>query len=451
MFLSMIFVNVLSEDAPLWRMFCPDFKGEAEIVACADGEEGFNRTIRDNFRLPDRAALEAVLPQGKGIVDLGALGDPAAMGVPKQAEPKISDKRARKKKTHEAVVIPPLVPEVAGVSRTRQKAPKLRKTRATAIPKSKPAVTIETREEPVSLFATPTSSSKVADMEVQKEGRRSPSIEVVSGGGTPPYVHVEETAKETAGVTIADTLDSANNLIDPYDAGRQGGEKPKSSVIEKPSGSTATGTGGLGTPFEAARARGLPRQNQINQLSSMLVGSSIIANAIMEDYHVLGRREEETIRLRAEAEEIVKAAREGAEQLEKIERLLRSWSRLRLGLHPPALNRENEKLFRVRQELTNLKAANAALVKEKAVAEVAAKEAEARGATALKEAEARAYKALEEADADRTKLNKAVEELKAEVQNQVAILEEVSARATEAEACARQVEEVRNGLTASLN
>ncbi|KAF5805792.1 hypothetical protein HanRHA438_Chr05g0223001 [Helianthus annuus] len=161
---------------------------------------------------------------------------------------------------------------------------------------------------------------------------------------------------------------------------------------------------GLGTPFEAARARGLPRQNQINQLSSMLVGSSIIANAIMEDYNVLGRREEETIRLRAEAEEIVKAAREGAEQLEKIERLLRSWSRLRLGLHPPALN--------------------------------------SAGATALKEAEARAYKALEEADADCTKLNKAVEELKAEVQNQVAILEEVSARATEAEARARQVEEI---------
>ncbi|MFS7953023.1 hypothetical protein Hanom_Chr07g00613791 [Helianthus anomalus] len=45
------------EDAPLWRMFCPDFKGEVAIVACADGEEGFNRTIRDNFRLPDQAAL----------------------------------------------------------------------------------------------------------------------------------------------------------------------------------------------------------------------------------------------------------------------------------------------------------------------------------------------------------------------------------------------------------
>ncbi|MFS7994070.1 hypothetical protein Hanom_Chr12g01101551 [Helianthus anomalus] len=108
-------------------------------------------------------------------------------------------------------------------------------------------------------------------------------------------------------------------------------------------------------------------------------------------------------------------------------------------------------MFRVRQELTKLKAANAALMKEKLAAEAAAKEAETRGATALKEAEARASKALEEADADCTKLNKVVEELKAEVQSQVAILEEVSARATEAEAQARQAEEVRDGLTTSLN
>ncbi|KAM0071891.1 hypothetical protein Hdeb2414_s0001g00030391 [Helianthus debilis subsp. tardiflorus] len=74
---------------------------------------------------------------------------------------------------------------------------------------------------------------------------------------------------------------------------------------------------GLGTPFEVLRARGLPRENRINQLSSMLVGSSIMANAIMEDYKVLGRREEENVRLRAEAEAMVKAAREGAEQLER--------------------------------------------------------------------------------------------------------------------------------------
>ena len=75
--------------------------------------------------------------------------------------------------------------------------------------------------------------------------------------------------------------------------------------------------GGLGTPFEAERTRSAPRELRINQLSTMLVGSSIVANAILEDYKVLGRREEEAARLRAEAEELVKAARAGAEQLER--------------------------------------------------------------------------------------------------------------------------------------
>ncbi|MFS7953024.1 hypothetical protein Hanom_Chr07g00613801 [Helianthus anomalus] len=165
----------------------------------------------------------------------------------------MGDMRLRKKKTHEAVVVPPLVPEVA-VSDTLEglgvpggsaatvgslvgakpadekkrkgdapvadghKAPKLRRTRATTIPKSKPMVTTETREEPVSLFATPPSSPKVADVEAQKEDRRSPSIEVV----TPPSVHAEDTMKKPVGETIADTLDSSNNLIDLHDAEGQG-------------------------------------------------------------------------------------------------------------------------------------------------------------------------------------------------------------------------------------
>ncbi|MFS8027726.1 hypothetical protein Hanom_Chr16g01502121 [Helianthus anomalus] len=274
------------EEGPLWRMFCPDFKGEIKIVACADDEEGSNRTIRDNFWLPERDALEAELPQGKG--DLGALGDHAAAGVPKQSVQKMGDKRLRKpKKQHEAVVVPTLVPEVTGTSLTRlrkyddyvvvsdtleglgvpggvaaaggslvgakpvddkkrkgdapaagwRKATKLRRTRTTAIPQPKPVVTtgkliicytgvavpvvtdrcflvcVETRGEPVSLFATPPSSPKVADVEAQKEDRRSPSIEVV----TPPSVHVKDTAKKLAVQTIADTLDSSNNLIDPHD------------------------------------------------------------------------------------------------------------------------------------------------------------------------------------------------------------------------------------------
>ncbi|KAM0031573.1 hypothetical protein Hdeb2414_s0017g00510441 [Helianthus debilis subsp. tardiflorus] len=131
--------------------------------------------------------------------DLGALGYPDATGVPKQHVQKHGDKRFRRpKKPHEPVVVPPLVPEVAGISRIRlckyndyvvvsdtleglgvpgggaaaggssvgseladdkkrkgdtatacgQKGPKLRRTRTAAIPQSKPAVTTETREKP---------------------------------------------------------------------------------------------------------------------------------------------------------------------------------------------------------------------------------------------------------------------------------------------------------------
>ncbi|MFS7927303.1 hypothetical protein Hanom_Chr04g00307481 [Helianthus anomalus] len=233
-----------SEEAPLWRMFYPYFKGEVDIVACADDEERFNRTIRNNFRLPDRAALEAELPQGKG--DVGALRDPAVAGVPNQTVLKLSDKRQRKpKKPHEAVVVPPLVPEVAGgvtaagesttgaepvdVKKRKggapaaggQKAPKLRKTRATAIPKTTPAVT-------------------TVDVEVQKKGRRSPSIEVV----TPPSVHAEDTVKKTAGETIVDMLDSSNNLIDPHDAEGQGARSRSPLLLKNHS-------------FRLPRARGL--------------------------------------------------------------------------------------------------------------------------------------------------------------------------------------------------
>ncbi|KAM0071706.1 hypothetical protein Hdeb2414_s0001g00028291 [Helianthus debilis subsp. tardiflorus] len=222
---------------------------------------------------------------------------------------------------------------------------------------------------------------------------------------------------------------------------------------------------GLGTHAENARACDLSRKNLQGQLASMLVGSYIITNAVMEYYNVLAHREEETIRLRAEAEAMVKATREGAKQLERekvafeklkqIERWaasvgleqVRNLAKLlsdERKLWKESCARENEKLFRVRQELNNLKVANAALVKEKATTEEAVKEVETRGATALKEAEARATKALADANADCTKLNKVVEELQAEVQNRVTILEELSSRATEAEARARQAEEARD-------
>ncbi|KAJ0454590.1 hypothetical protein HanIR_Chr15g0741811 [Helianthus annuus] len=192
---------------------------------------------------------------------------------------------------------------------------------------------------------------------------------------------------------------------------------------------------GLGTPFEVFRACGLSREHWINQLSPMLVGSSRLVNAIMEDYKVLGRKEEENAHLRAEAEALVKAAREGVEQLKREKAAFEQYKQTEEWVATAGLKqvrtlakllsderkswkeslsyerkswkeswaKQNETLFRVRQELTNVKAANAALVKEKAAAEVVTKEA--------KEVEARAAKALEEANADRTNLNKTVEGL----------------------------------------
>ncbi|KAM0061207.1 hypothetical protein Hdeb2414_s0004g00133271 [Helianthus debilis subsp. tardiflorus] len=196
---------------------------------------------------------------------LGALGDPAATGVPKEVVLKFGDKRQRKKKTHEVVSVPSLVPEVAVILHIRlrkyedyvvvsdtleglgvpggsaavggsttgtkpidvkkrkgdapvaggEKAPKLRKTRTTAVPKPKTAVSTEPLKEPVSLFATPPSSPKVVQVEVQKKDGENPSIEVVSGGCTPPSVHAAEALKKTAGEAIVDMLDSSNNLIYP--------------------------------------------------------------------------------------------------------------------------------------------------------------------------------------------------------------------------------------------
>ncbi|KAJ0697179.1 hypothetical protein HanLR1_Chr10g0365791 [Helianthus annuus] len=222
-----------------------------------------------------------------------------------------------------------------------------------------------------SLFDIPSPVHDAAvDAGVNREFTRSPSLEAVDN----PAVQAEGTGEKST-AQIFYMVDSHNNLISPTDGDDlnlrfSGSEKNKSPVGEKASGPASAGAGfeetpiqpeefelehyyctytedravnyhrppwsimqgddisndpsacteilgGMGTPFEVNRARDLPRELRINQLSSMLVGSSVVANAIMEDYKVLGRREEETARLRAEAEELVKAAREGAERLER--------------------------------------------------------------------------------------------------------------------------------------
>ncbi|KAJ0600311.1 hypothetical protein HanIR_Chr03g0115141 [Helianthus annuus] len=552
------------EDAPLWRMFDPDFGGQVETVACADDEDGFNVIIRDNFRVPTEAALAVELPRGKG--DLGALGDPDAKGVPKRQV--VKGMRFRQKKIPEVTVVPHLVPQAAAAGGTaagsqsvggkRQveetaagagepKRRRLQSKRTGPTPK-KPAVTVEPQDEDFSIFDTPLSPPHTkgagAGAGVSKEPS-APFVKVVPDSA----VQAEGTAEKVA-TQIFDTVDSSNNLISPNegdnldlrfsDSGKQksdaepqktDAEPQKSSAGEKVTGSSAGGAGydgppiqpgeseleyyyrtytqgrstvyhrppwtvmqgddisndpsackeilgGLGTLFELERARSAPRELRINQLSTMLVGSSIVANAILEDYKALGRREEEAARLRAEAEELVKAARAGAEQLERDraafdkQKQTAEWAATaELKQWNESWAKQNDNLFRTRQELTNAKAANVALGKEKAAAEVIAvkaqqaearavkaleeaKEAGARAAKALeeaKESESRSSKALEMANAERTRLDQVVASLQAEVQTREVAVTDLTARVTAAEERANAAVEARDALTSSFN
>ncbi|KAJ0748622.1 hypothetical protein HanOQP8_Chr05g0203141 [Helianthus annuus] len=261
--------------------------------------------------------------------------------------------------------------------------------------------------------------------------------------------------------------------------------------------------GGLGTPFEVERARAAPRELRINQLSTMLVGTSIVANAMLEDYKVLSRREEESVRLRAEAEKLVQAARVGAEQLEKdkaafekqkqtaewaataqlkqvrtLAKLLaderKRWEEISSNERKKWNEfwaKQNNLLFHTRQELANAKAANVALGNEKAAAEAAAakalqakdealkalEEAKAAGARASKaleeaaEKESRSSKALEEVNAERIRLDKVVSSLQAEVQARAVAVTDLTARVSDAEKRADAAVEAKDVLVSSFN
>ncbi|KAJ0537398.1 hypothetical protein HanHA300_Chr08g0263031 [Helianthus annuus] len=522
------------EDAPLWRMFAPDFLGMVETVVCADGEEEFNVLIRDNLRVPTEAALAVELPRGKG--DLGALGDLDAKGVPKRQT--VKSVRFRQKKIPEVTVVPHLVPQAAAagsqsgagkrqVEETAAGAggPKRRRLQSKRIgPTSKkPAGTVELQDKDFSIFDAPLSPPHATGAGAGAGASEEPSapfVKVVPDS----TVQTEGTAEKVA-TQIFDTVDSSNNLISPNegdnlglrfsDSGKQksdaepqktdaevrqhDAEPQKSSAGEKGIGSSAGGAGydgppiqpgeseleyyyrtytkgrstiyhrppwteilgGLGTPFEVERARAAPRELRINQLSTLLVGSYIVSNAILEDYKVLGRREEEAARIRAEAEELIKAARAGAEQLEKD----------RAAFEKQNQTSEWAATAQLKQELTNAKAANVALGREKAAAEAIAvkaqqaeagaikafeeaKEAGARAAKALEEAEereSRSYKALEEANAERIRLDKVVASLQAEFQTREVAVTDLTARVTAAEERANTAVEARDALTSSFN
>ncbi|KAJ0498397.1 hypothetical protein HanHA89_Chr13g0522151 [Helianthus annuus] len=247
--------------------------------------------------------------------------------------------------------------------------------------------------------------------------------------------------------------------------------------------------GGLGTPFEVERARAAPRELRINQLSTMLVGTSIVANAMLEDYKVLSRREEEAVRLRAEAEKLVQAARAGAEQLEKdkaafekqkqtaewaataqlkqvrtLAKLLaderKRWEEISSNERKKwneSWAKQNNLLFHTRQELANAKAANVALGNEKAAAEAAsakalqAKDEALKALEEAKEAGARAAKALEEANVERLRLDQVVTSLQADVQAREVAVTDLTARVSAAEERADSAVEAKDALVSSLN
>ncbi|XP_035837678.1 uncharacterized protein LOC110901829 [Helianthus annuus] len=247
--------------------------------------------------------------------------------------------------------------------------------------------------------------------------------------------------------------------------------------------------GGLGTPFEVDRARAAPRELRINQLSTMLVGTSIVANAMLEDYKVLSRREEEAVRLRAEAEKLVRAARAGAEQLEKdkaafekqkqtsewaatvqlkqvrtLAKLLaderKRWEEISSNERKKwneSWAKQNNLLFHTRQELANAKAANVALGNEKAAAEAAsakalqAKDEALKALEEAKEAGARAAKALEEANVERLRLDQVVTSLQADVQAREVAVTDLTARVSAAEGRADSAVEAKDALVSSLN
>ncbi|MFS7889110.1 hypothetical protein Hanom_Chr00s000003g01603081 [Helianthus anomalus] len=311
--------NVLSKDAVLWRIFNPDFKGKVEILACVEGEEGFNLTIRDNFRIPDRDAMKAPLPQGK------VLGDFNVKGAPKK----------QMEKTVRVVIGKYLNPQLFLLcSRTWQDlgVPGGGAAAGGSSVGSKPADEKKRKVEEKAAGAGGKKRPRLQTKQTTAVSQTKPAVVAE------PSVEEEDVGEKTA-YQIFDTVDSHDNLIPPKDNPNlkfADAEKQKSPAAEKASGSASGGTGfegpsiqpreselefyyrtytedrsvnyhrphwnvmqgddtstdpstcrdilsGLGTPFKVFRARGLPREHLINQLSSMLVGNSIMANVIMED------------------------------------------------------------------------------------------------------------------------------------------------------------------------
>ncbi|KAF5811159.1 hypothetical protein HanXRQr2_Chr04g0178211 [Helianthus annuus] len=400
-------------------------------------------------------------------------------------------------------VVPPVVGEKRG---PEQKAagggePKRRRlqTKRVAPAQKKPAVAAESRDAGYSFFDFPSSPlhTAAAGAGVSKETvvPKEPTAPFVGPVRDPP---LEKTVETTAD-RIFDTVDSSDNLISPNegdgldlrfsDAGKQKSDAEAQKTANEPQ-SSSTGVKVTGADAGGAGYDGPPIQPGESELEyyyrTYSQGRSMMLLACGQKRKSWSKL---LVRVRS--------------SLRKIELLLRSRNRPRSGLPLLSLNRfvlspnsllnerktwneklsnerkkwneswakQNDTLFYARQELTNAKAANVALGKEKAAAEAIAvkaqqakaealkaleeaKEAGARAAKALEEAaekESRSSKALEEAHAERIRLDKVVASLQAEVQAREVAVTDLTARVSVAEERADAAVEAKDALVSSVN
>ncbi|MFS7904207.1 hypothetical protein Hanom_Chr01g00033341 [Helianthus anomalus] len=358
----------------------------------------------------------------------------------------VVDKQRKKKKTHTPFTIPPLVPDASGTFR-----PRLHKYEDFVIVSD----TLEGLSVPgaslgvggAAAVTKPLVDKKRKEDTAATGGAKPPKLRKTRGQCfqnvspraqlVPPTVRAERLSKKTEDDPIADTLDVSDKLIDLFGCGDKGAKSQSplfmqtflvpllwakmvkvnlqfsriagssfkfhhppwsilqgDEVMNDPS-ACREALKGLGTPTETVRARGFGRQSLQNQRLEKR----------------LEKQKDKFERLKKTEEW---AASSGLKQVRSLANLLTKEPKLR----------EYEKFFRLRHELNNLKA-----------------EAEARAAVVVNE--------LADANADRSKLNNTVEELH-ELKTRESILRDVTSRATEAEARARQAEEDRYGLATSL-
>ncbi|KAJ0719209.1 hypothetical protein HanRHA438_Chr08g0350681 [Helianthus annuus] len=223
---------------------------------------------------------------------------------------------------------------------------------------------------------------------------------------------------------------------------------------------------GVGTLAELERLRASGHENLYLQQALYLIGGAMTGNVVLHDWYSLARKEEDYDRLKSKVAatmEKIQAAKEPLAK-EKVDfeayKLTEEWATAaghkQVGslnqllsqerkLWKEAYTRENEKFYRLHQEIVNLKAANTSLEKKEAATIAAMEKAIAGRNTTVR--------ALEEANVGHTSVVKALEEAKlayTALEVRDTTLADVNRHLVEAEAGAVKAEEERDGAT-SMN